>query len=104
MRRGLSHLFLLFSRAQRIDPPGLHLGLFRRLGDIAGDGYRHLRMERYPHGMEAQGFDRPLEDDLASLYRETCLGDRLRDVARLHRAIQLSALARLTDEEDGQAL
>src|SRR5262249_47691799 len=83
---------------------GLHFSLFRRLGDVGCNPHRHLWMHHDPYGVEPEVLDRPFKNDLAFFDREPCSADRLGDISSGNRAIQLSAFARLADQDDAQAL
>ena len=69
--------------ADKAAGPLLGLGFLDRLGDIGGDLDDDLRMQRDAHRMQAEGLDRPVEDDLAPLDGEAGLLEVARlDIAR----------------------
>src|SRR5271166_2482947 len=90
-RRLLTHAEVLTLR--------LTLGLLGRAGDVDGDFRLDFRMQVDRHGVEAERLDRMLNEDMAALDGEARGGQRLRDVARRHRPIELSGLAGLANDD-----
>src|SRR5262249_31579203 len=52
------------------------------------------------HRMQAERLDRRIEHHLVARHREARLAERLGDIARRDRAVELAALAGLTDQDD----
>jgi len=54
--------------------------------------------------MKPQGLNRPLQNDLVFLDRETCFADRLGDISSGNRAVKLAAFARLANDNNARPL
>ena len=73
-------------------------------GDIDGNTRLDLGVELNADLMQAERLDRPVEHHLAPVDGEAALGDRRGDVASGNRAVELTALARLTDDDEALAV
>ncbi len=60
-------------------------------------------MQHDPHLGQAERLDRMVEHDLRAVDGQAARGAALGDVAIGHRAVQAAGLARLADDDDGQA-
>src|SRR5262249_8452001 len=79
---------------------GLPVGLARWRGDVEGDRDEDLGVESDAGGIEPERLDRPIQDDLAAVDRETAGGHELGDVASADGAVELTGVARLADGEE----
>src|SRR6185437_9167503 len=77
----------------------LALRLLGRAGDIDGDLRLDLGMQVNRDDVQAERLDRVLDRDVAAVDLVPGGGQRLGDVARRHRAVELPGLARLADDD-----
>ena len=75
-----------------------------RAGDVDVDRHRDFGVEVERHRVDADGLDRVGEVDLAAGDGEAVGAQRLGDVARADRAVELAGFARLADDDDGLAV
>src|SRR5262245_43818257 len=83
---------------------GLALGFIGGARHVEGDADDNLGMQRNADGVEAEGLDRLVEHRLPAVDAEATGGDDLDDVARRHRAVELTGVAGLTNGSEALAL
>src|SRR5919112_3004875 len=83
---------------------GLTLGFLGAAGDVDRHLNLDLRVEGDRHGVQAEGLNRGVEDDLVAVDREAALGHHLGEVAGRDRAVEHAGLAGLAQHDEALAV